>query len=267
MDINAYLKRLEFSHPLNPDRTCLERLIEAQLAAIPFENLDQQMGVNVTTALGPVFEKIVHRRRGGWCFELNGLFAWLLREIGFEVSMLAGHVGPDRPGADHTGDHMALRVECGGPLLVDVGFGGGPNAPIPLRPGTLSLPPYSVSLRDEGNGWYKYSEVADGAEGAYWFTLDKVETGHFDPANHRLQTDPNSPFRRTLTAQRRFRHTHMVLRGRVLKILDESGVGTKQLADDAALVDCLARDFDLDVPEVSACWPVLQQRHDQRFGN
>ncbi len=266
MDLHAYLNRIDYSQPLRPDRRTLDALVMAQLQAVPFENLDQQMGVDVSTDLERVYDKIVLRRRGGWCFELNGLFAWLLSEIGFEVSKLAGYVGPERPSPEADSDHMLLMVECDGPLLVDVGFGGGPNGPVSLRPCTVAQAPYVISVSDEGDGWYKYSETADESVGSYWFTLDTVETSHFAPENHRLQTDPNSSFRRTLTAQRRLKNSHTALRGRVLKTIDETGTRTRVLPDEGALVECLSNDFRLDVPQISKCWPSVRRRHEELFG-
>ncbi|WP_171181336.1 arylamine N-acetyltransferase [Ruegeria sp. HKCCD8929] len=266
MQLDAYLKRIEYSQPLEPDRSTLDGLVKAQLRTIPFENLDQQMGVDVSTAVDRAYEKVVLRQSGGWCFELNGLFGWVLREIGFEVAVLAGHVGPDKPQPGETGDHMLLHVDCDGPLLVDVGFGGGPYQPVPLRPGTFSQPPYTISISNEGDGWYKYSELADGNESNYWFTLDKVETSHFETANRQLQSDPNSPFRRTLTAQRRVRNKHVVLRGLVKRTIDEAGTREVRLSSEQALVDCLKNDFNLDIPQIATCWPALIRRHEELFG-
>lgn len=266
MNLETYLNRIDYSQPINPDLTTLGSLMKAQLQTVPFENLDQQMGITVSTSLDRVYEKVVLQQRGGWCFELNGLFGWVLKEIGFDVSMLAGHVGPDRPRPGETGDHMLLLVNCDGPHLVDVGFGGGPNEPVPLQPDTISQPPYTISISKEDAGFYKYSELADGNEGTYWFTLDKVDICHFEPANHRLQSDPGSPFRRTLTAQRRVRNQHIVLRGLVKKTIDQAGTTEQQLSDEKALVDCLRTDFGLDVPQISACWPTLRQRHEELFG-
>lgn len=265
MDLEAYLNRIGFTRPIAPDRRTLVGLIQAHLRTVPFENLDQQLGVEVSTQLDRVYEKVVTRQRGGWCFELNGLFGWLLKEIGFEVSMIAGHVGPNRPPSRVGGDHMSLLVECDGSLLVDVGFGGGPNEVIPVQPITVSQPPYTISIRRESDGFYKYSEHANGNESSFWFTLDNVDMSYFERANHRLQSDPKSPFVRTLTAQRRLKNEHLVLRGLVKKTINETGTSTVQLTDEAALIECLNDDFNLDVPQISTIWSSLSQRHDALF--
>jgi N-hydroxyarylamine O-acetyltransferase len=265
MNIDTYLSRIRFSQPAKPNRETLKALVRAHLNAVPFENLDQQSGLEVSIATDRAYEKIVLRERGGWCFELNGLFAWLLKEIGFEVSMLAGHVGMDKPGVDTLGDHMVLLVDCDGPLLVDVGFGGGQYGPVPLQPGAVTHVPYTISISEEGGGWFRYSQTADQNEEGFWFTLDRVEASYFEPASRHLQTDPNSGFRRTLTAQRRLWNKHVVLRGFILKTIDESGTRATWLSDETSLVECLLSEFNLDVPQIAAQWPRLRQHHKELF--
>ena len=97
MDVDAYLVRIGYFDSVQPNRATLEGLMQAHLRSVPFENLDQQLGVPVTTNLADIYEKVVLRNRGGWCFELNQLFGWLLQEIGFEVSFLAGYVLENKP--------------------------------------------------------------------------------------------------------------------------------------------------------------------------
>lgn len=262
MNLETYLNRIGYRLPVHPNRKTLDGLVAAQLQTVAFENLDQQLGVPVSNTLPKIYDKIVMRNRGGWCFELNGLFAWALQAIGFEVSMLAGFVGADRPEPDRVPNHMLLRVECDGPLLVDVGFGGGPNAPVPLRPGTVTQPPFEIALTDEGNGFLRYTDRAREDVSSYWFKAQAVSADAFDPANRQLQTDPTSPFLRVLTAQRRHTDRHVALRGLLKTTTDAERTVHETLPDAQALVDCLRQDFGLDVPQIAACWPALWQRHE-----
>lgn len=266
MDIDAYLKRIHYSLPVRPDRPTLEALINAHLQSVIFENLDQQLGIPVSNEIEQVYEKVIERNRGGWCFELNGLFAWLLNEIGFEVSILAGWVGQDKPSRIEPADHMLLLVICDEPLIVDVGFGGGQRAPLPLSCTQVSQPPYTLSLRKTQNESYHFVEKAGGNDSGYCFTLEPKDQIYFDAISRALQTEPNSPFKRTLTAQRRFTDRHLVLRGRVKKTIDDQGVHEKVLSSSKALVACLEQDFNLSVPEISNCWPRLLRRHEELFG-
>jgi len=123
MDTRAYLQRINYTGPLDPCAETLSGLQVAHLRTVPFENLSIHSAESIVLDDHALFEKIVGRRRGGFCYELNGLFAALLGSLGFEVAMLsarvanaAGIFGPDF-------DHMALLVTLAERWLVDVGFG------------------------------------------------------------------------------------------------------------------------------------------------
>ena len=92
MHLPSYLARINLPSPPEPTLSGLKRLHRAHLLAVPFENLEVQLGRRVGTALPPIYEKIVENRRGGWCYEMNGLFGWALSELGFRVTRLAGGV-------------------------------------------------------------------------------------------------------------------------------------------------------------------------------
>ena len=123
MDIPAYLDRIKYRGPLNRDAETLRQLHVAHLRAVPFENLSIHAGEPIILDDSALFEKIVKRNRGGFCYELNGLFAALLRGLGYEVGMLSAQVADSSGefGADF--DHMALLVTLDKRWLVDVGFG------------------------------------------------------------------------------------------------------------------------------------------------
>lgn len=133
MNVAAYLRRIGVSRPGKADLASLRVLQRAHLETVPFENLGAYLGERVELGEEALFGKIVERSRGGQCYELNGAFALLLRELGFRVELLGGRVAA-RTG--HLGpplDHLALRVELGEPWLVDVGFGRFSIRPLPLR--------------------------------------------------------------------------------------------------------------------------------------
>jgi N-hydroxyarylamine O-acetyltransferase len=132
MDTRAYLQRINYTGPLTRSAETLRQLEVAHLLSVPFENLSIHSGEPIVLDDDALFAKIVSRRRGGFCYELNGLFAALLRALGFEVSMLSaqvanaeGHYGPDF-------DHMTLMVTLPDRWLVDVGFGDSFLEPLPL---------------------------------------------------------------------------------------------------------------------------------------
>jgi N-hydroxyarylamine O-acetyltransferase len=132
MDVNAYLRRINYDGSLAPGAQTLRQLQLAHLLAVPFENLSILSGQPIILNDEALFEKIVGRRRGGFCYELNGLFAALLRALGFNVVMLSagvitaeGEFGPDF-------DHMTLLVKLEERWLADVGFGDSFREPLLL---------------------------------------------------------------------------------------------------------------------------------------
>jgi N-hydroxyarylamine O-acetyltransferase len=132
VDTTAYLERMNYRGPLAPTAETLRQLQLAHLLSVPFENLSIHAGEPIVLDDEALFDKIVVRRRGGFCYELNGLFAALLRGLGFDVKMLSagmmsktGEFGPDF-------DHMTLLVSLADRWLVDVGFGDSFTEPLLL---------------------------------------------------------------------------------------------------------------------------------------
>ena len=133
MDVQAYLDRIEYRGPLTPQKEMLRQLHLAHLLHVPFENLSIHSHEPIVLNDSALFEKIVMRRRGGFCYELNGLFAALLRELGFEVAMLSAQVAGNQNEFSRDFDHMTLRVALNqGRWLADVGFGDSFIEPLPL---------------------------------------------------------------------------------------------------------------------------------------
>src|SRR3984893_16188417 len=123
MDIRAYLKRINYKGPVAPSAETLRLLQVAHLCTVPFENLSIHSGEPIVLDDQALFEKIIRRRRGGFCYELNGLFAALLRTLGFDVTMLSARVANDEGVFGPDFDHMTLQASLADPWLVDVGFG------------------------------------------------------------------------------------------------------------------------------------------------
>src|SRR5690606_7025466 len=127
LDLDAYCARIGYDGPREPTLATLRALHALHPAAIAFEALDVMLGRGIDLAPAAVEAKLVHQRRGGYCFEQNGLFQRVLAAMGFEVEALLARVlwrtPADAPPRPRT--HMALRVMVEGePWLADVGFGG-----------------------------------------------------------------------------------------------------------------------------------------------
>src|SRR5580693_4132225 len=123
MNVPAYLARISYNGSLEPTAETLSRLHLAHLYAVPFENLDIHLGRKITCDESRFFHKIVGLRRGGFCYELNGAFASLLRELGFRVTLLSARVAHPDGSYGPEFDHLTLCVDLEEPWLADVGFG------------------------------------------------------------------------------------------------------------------------------------------------
>ena len=249
-----------------PTAATLAGVMRAHVAAIPFENLDVQLGRPTSRALPDIFAKLVARRRGGWCYEQNGLLGWALGELGFAVTPLAGGVMRLAAGDAVLGNHLALLVDLDdGPWLVDAGFGGSLAAPVRLAAAAHRHAPYRLSLAQLADGYWRYEEEVEGKPFSFDFRAAPADQARLDAHHERLQTAPDSPFVLNLVVQRRIGNRHLSLRGRVLTELGPEGQGEHVLPDAAALVATLAGRFGLDVPEIAAHWPAICDRHETVF--
>src|SRR5207249_10201564 len=123
MNTSAYLERIAYRGPLRPSIEALRSLHRKHLLSVPFENLDIHLGRPITLSDDAFCDKIIKRGRGGFCYELNGSFAILLKSLGFKVSMLSARVARKDGGFTPEFDHMTLLVALKGRWLADVGFG------------------------------------------------------------------------------------------------------------------------------------------------
>jgi N-hydroxyarylamine O-acetyltransferase len=264
MDLPAYLQRIAFSEVPRPDLETLRTLHRQHLLNIPYENLDVQLGRPLDLDPAAAFDKLVRRGRGGWCYEMNGVFAEALREIGFRVSALAGAVRRDERGPDSIGNHLLLRVELDRPWLVDVGFGDGLVEPVPLEPGAYTQGDRTFRIEAREDGWWRLHNHARSAAPYYDFQPDEAaEPAILAAACARLQVDPDSTFVLNTICQRHTLAGVSLLLGRVLHPAGTSAV--KILGSPEELVATLAVEFGLDVPEAAALWPAICARHQTLF--
>lgn len=125
MDLHDCLKRINFHQSIDVlDLGLLKDLCMSFVSTVPYETLDIFGGPRHTLDLPVIYENIVHRKRGGFCVELNGLFHWILEKIGYKTTMYMAY-GISSDGSLDGGSHMILRVDLDDkPVLVDVGWGG-----------------------------------------------------------------------------------------------------------------------------------------------
>ena len=196
MNTEAYLKRINYSGSLDPTAETLRALQVAHLLAVPFENLSIHSGEPIVLNEDSLFSKIVENRRGGFCYEANGLFAGLLGALGFEVAMLSAGVAKRDGGFGPDFDHMTLMVTLAERWLVDVGFGDSFLEPLLLDvreeqvQGTRAFridadnSHFILQRRDHGGDWVPQ----------YRFTLQPHTFPDYEQRCHFHQTSPESHF-------------------------------------------------------------------------
>ena len=203
MEAAAYLTRIQYSEPTRPDVQMLHRLQHAHLLTVPFENLDIGQNRLIRLDLDSLWQKIVIQRRGGFCYELNGMFAWLLKQLGYEVAYLNARVFNRQGELGIEFDHLALLVRVPGEItrwLVDVGFGDSFNEPLNFEErGEQVQGLRAYRLEESSNGYITWQKDYDGTwERQYFFDLQpRIFPDEYESACLYHQTSPRSSFTRS----------------------------------------------------------------------
>ena len=228
MDVRAYLERIDYRGPVEPNAETLRALQVAHLRAVPFENLSIHAGEPILLEDEALFSKIVGRRRGGFCYEANGLFAALLRALGFDVRMLSAGVANAEGGFGPDFDHMALMVTSDGRWLADVGFGDSFLEPLSLdEPGEQVQGRRSYRILGDG-ARLLLTQREDGGEweARYRFTLEpRVYADYAEMCRHH-QTSPQSHFTRARVCSRATEEGRVTLSG--MRFISTAKDGTRQ---------------------------------------
>lgn len=249
LDLNAYLRRIDYAGSLEPSPSVLEALHLAHATRIPFENLDILLGRPILLDVDSLQAKLVTGRRGGYCFEQNLLFAAVLDELGFSVKRLAARVRY-RTERLLPRTHMLLLVTVGGASwLADVGFGAELLFPVPFGAGQ-PVRHYARTYRvvEEAEQWALQSLHDSTWMDLYAFTLEPQELVDYELANYYTSTHPDSRFVQTLTVQLPTPESRMILRNREFIVEQGTSVTSHMLAHESELLDLLAGTFGLYFP-------------------
>jgi N-hydroxyarylamine O-acetyltransferase len=235
------------------DDAPLSELQERHLHVVPFENLSIHLGEAITLVPTALIDKIVERRRGGFCYELNGAFGALLTALGYEVTYLAARVHtPD--GVGPLFDHLGLRVDLAGvPWLADVGFGRFTHRPIRLDVFTPQEDPGGTFTVTEG----EHGDLTVERDGSPEYTLETRprQLADFEPTCWWQTTSPKSHFTRSLVCSRLTPAGRVTLSGRTLIHTGPDGKDERNLADDADVLAAYHEHFGIvldTVPVVRA---------------
>jgi N-hydroxyarylamine O-acetyltransferase len=249
LDLTAYLRRIDYDGPLDVGLDTLRALHRRHASSVPFENLDIQLGRPIRIDLESLQAKIVERRRGGYCFEQNTLFAAVLRRIGFRVTTLSARVRYLGT-AIMPRTHMLLRVDLSeGTFIADVGFGGhGLVSPLRLAPGEEQAQLFDTyRLIDEGGPFGLEAWIDGKFAPLYGFTLEENHPVDYELANYFTSTHPSSRFVQMLVAAKWTESGRHTLRNREHTIRRGDAVERRTLDTDEELFAALERDFGLPV--------------------
>ncbi|EWH00217.1 arylamine N-acetyltransferase family protein [Halomonas sp. BC04] len=269
LDLDAYLARINYFGPLTPDLATLSALQQAHLAAIPFENLEIVTGGEINLDLESLQDKLVRRRRGGYCHEQNTLFATVLDRLGFEVAGRNARMlmGDDERVVTPLGHTMLVVTVAGCDWLVDVGVGNvGPREPILLEEGNeVSHGPWEYRIERSPLGYWLLRHRRDGG----WFNIYqfsdepcyRADSGEY---NYLASHHPASPFVRRIVAQHNGAEERLALTDLELKVFRPGEAPELYKIAAGELTGVLRERFGLELTPEQEC--VLLRRAEKLAG-
>jgi len=250
VDLEAYLRRIEYNGPHEPSAAVLRGLHRQHLFTVPFENLDIPLKTQIRLEAPLLFEKIVGRRRGGFCYELNGLFCELLTGLDFHVVMLSARVRSENGGFGPEFDHMLLKVELEEPWLVDVGFGDSFVNPILFRCGGADeVNGRRYLLTAAGDEWQLLCEDEAGQMPLYCFRDVPRQLADYAEMCRFHQTSPESHFTKSWTCSKATPDGRITLANMRLIVTRAGAREESTLTTETELRRCLRDQLGIRFPE------------------
>ena len=242
--VQSYLARLEITEPIANDLTDLNRLLFAQLTHIPFDSLDVWgAGLCPSLKLNDIYEKIVEKGRGGYCFELNTLFRSLLNALDFDAYQTAAFIlNPD--GTPQPPAHNVILCNLNGTrYFMDVGYGG----PVPFRALELKEGIQEGFLLKKEEIWYVYKITKEGQRPLTAFRDVPVTVSELLPLNFYISQRPDSHFRHMIHLSKRNADGSVyAMDDKVFKIHTKKGVTVRELASIEDVKEIMRNYFVMD---------------------
>jgi N-hydroxyarylamine O-acetyltransferase len=263
MNLGLFFERIGYTGSLEPTLNTLRSIHRAYLLSVPYENYDIHLGRTVPLSVARAFDKIVGQKRGGWCFEMNGLLGWALRELGFDAWHASAAVNRAARGNLANDNHLIILVRLEGELwLCDAGFGNGLLEPIPLRAGEHQQDWMHLRLEQHGSTWVFHPD-ARASTISFEFTLAPRELESFQTRCTWLQTSKESGFVQSTVCIKHHLGGLLVLRGAVLT--DTRGDTEEKTVLESAeqFAYTLRERFDLEFPETAQLWGKIWTRHQE----
>ncbi len=256
--LDAYLARIGIDRPVSLDAESLSRLHRAHLMAFTWEALDAFMGWPSSVAPAAAFAKMVEGRRGGWCYEMNGLLGAALAALGFRVTRLCGGVDRAKMGDLAIGNHLTLRVDLDRPYLAEVGLADAIVEPVPLEVGPISQRGFDFSIMPADGGWLRFHNHAHGLAPSFDFRPDHSDEAAIAATFGWLTQDPGSPFTNALAILRHTADGYTALQNDCLRRVTAAGISEQRITSADHLADTLETTFDIDVPQSGRVWEKIQ---------
>ena len=256
--LDAYLTRIGIDRPVSLDAEGLSRLHRAHLMAFTWEALDAFMGWPSSVAPAAAFAKMVEGRRGGWCYEMNGLLGAALAALGFRVTRLCGGVDRAKMGDLAIGNHLTLRVDLDRPYLAEVGLADAIVEPVPLEVGPISQRGFDFSIMPADGGWLRFHNHAHGLAPSFDFQPDHSDEAAIAATFGWLTQDPGSPFTNALAILRHTADGYTALQNDCLRRVTAAGISEQRITSADHLADTLETTFDIDVPQSGRVWEKIQ---------
>jgi N-hydroxyarylamine O-acetyltransferase len=256
--LDAYLARIEVDRPVSLDVDSLSRLHRAHLMAFTWEALDAFMGWPSSIAPAAAFAKMVEGKRGGWCYEMNGLFGAALAALGFRVTRLCGGVDRETMGDIAIGNHLTLRIDLDRPYLAEVGLADAIVDPVPLAVGPISQRGFDFSIASTNDGWLRFNNHAKGIAHSFDFRPDHSDEAAIAATLGWLTQDPGSPFTSALAILRHTADGYVALKNDCLRKVTPDSVNEQRITSADHLADTFETIFKLDIPKSGDVWEKIQ---------
>ncbi|GAU86073.1 arylamine N-acetyltransferase [Bosea sp. BIWAKO-01] len=256
--LDAYLARIGVTQPVSLDIRGLSTLHRAHLMSFTWEALDAFMGWPSSITPRSAFTKMVEGKRGGWCYEMNGLFGAALSALGFRVTRLCGGVDRERLGDIAIGNHLTLRVDLDRPYLAEVGVADAIIEPVPLVVGPISQRGFDFSIVPTDGGWLRFNNHRRGIAKSFDFRPGQSDEAAMAATRGWLMQDPGSPFTNALAVLRHTADGYIALQNDGLRRVTANDVREQRITSADHLAETFETVFDLAVPEAGCVWEKIQ---------
>lgn len=267
MELSGYLERIRFTQQPRCDLQTLTGIHHQHLLHIPYENIDVQQRTPLDFDLQRIYTKLVDARRGGWCYEMNGLLQWALEQIGFQVTRMSGAVMREVNGDQTWANHLVLRVALEGvDYLVDTGLGDGLRMPIPVAEGSVTQQGLTYRLERLDADTWRFHNHAFSNVRSFDFRYGVAVEDELAAMCGWLQTSEESPFRRVLVVQKFDADRIHTLVGKIYGQITAAGKTERVLDNLGEQQQTLAEKFGLQV-DVADIWPAVEAAHARYFAD